>query len=238
MIVESEKNLQNNKQSASRDFKLIVVAGVTSGAGKTSVSEAIISLLSKQHKTGAAKITVTHGERGCPHGGKGCNTCSGLGGDFQIIKKASVISQKGTDTGRFETAGGNPVVWAITKDFAFEKAWYELRKSFQAQSCVVVESNTLALKIKPDMMVMVVDPSVSGKLWKTSARLLIERSDILIFNKRGNENQIKVTLEETKKIRGDKNDILFVTHPHDVVKEKIFIETLERLLFNDNRVVG
>ena len=237
MLVETEKNLQNTKHPVRRDFKVIAVAGVTSGSGKTSLAEAIIKLLSKQNLVGAAKITVTHGEKGCPHGGKGCNTCSSLGGEYQIINKPSVISQRGTDTSRFETAGGKPVVWVITKDTAFVEAWCEAVESFQAESFIVVESNTLALKSKPDMTVMIVDPSVSRKLWKTSACLLIEQADVLVFNKRGNENQVALALEETKKIRGDKNGIIFVNHPHEIVKEKAFIENLESLLFNDDRVV-
>src|SRR4051812_48142542 len=97
------------------ELRTIVVAGIASGAGKTSVAEAVTGLLAGLCPTAAAKITVTHGERGCPHGGKGCNVCSSLGGNFQIIERASVIEQPGTDTARLLKAGGRPVVWAITR---------------------------------------------------------------------------------------------------------------------------
>lgn len=210
------------------DIPLIVIAGVTSGCGKTSVAEASINWLSRRNRVAAGKITVTHGDRGCPHGGKSCNTCSSLGGDFQIIKKQLIINQKGTDTYRFQKAGGKPTVWAITRDAAIGEAWSEMKKNFSEVQLTVIESNTLALITKPTIAVMVVDPTVSRRLWKLSAEHLIGKADLIVFNRRGSEEQIKSTIAEVKRLRGNTEDMIFVAHPHKVTEDERYIEKLNR----------
>jgi Ni2+-binding GTPase involved in maturation of urease and hydrogenase len=218
MVIDTEQS--------DNGLKLIVVAGVASGAGKTSFAEAVIKWLSSRVKTAAAKITVTHGERGCPHGGKGCNTCSSLGGEYQVISKPSVISQEGTDTARLEKAGGVPTIWSITRDDAITKAWREMKKHFTESDCVVVESNTLALVTKPALTLMIVDPTVSRRLWKPSAKGLISEADIVVFNKRGGEEKQKATLEEVLSFRHSMRGILFVEHPSKIVEDEYFIKRL------------
>jgi hypothetical protein len=204
------------EDAAPLKIQVIVVAGVTSGAGKTSVAEAVTRLLARRHSTAAAKITVTHGERGCPHGGKGCNVCGSLGGEFQIITREGVISQPGTDTARLYEAGARPVLWTIAREQSVQDAWREMLTLMSGARCAVIESNTLALLITPALTLMVVDPSVSRRLWKPSAERLIATADYLIFNDRGAEDKRRKLLEEIARLRGTKNGLLFVAHPHEI----------------------
>lgn len=206
---------------------VVVVAGVTSGAGKTALAEAVTRILSKTYRTAAAKITVTHGERGCPHGGKGCNVCGALGGNYQIITRASIISQPGTDTARLAEAGGSPVLWAITRELFIADAWREMKALMKDAGCAVIESNTLALTIRASLTLMVVDATASRRLWKPSAEQLIATSDLLIFNDRGPENKRQVLLEEVRSLRGSTDGLVFVPHPHEVKRHTAFIARLE-----------
>lgn len=206
--------------------RAFVVAGVTSGAGKTSLAEAVIRILSRRYPTAAAKITVTHGERGCPHGGKGCNVCSALGGDYQIITSQSIIQQPGTDTARLAEAGACPVIWAITRELFIADAWREMKSLVKGVRCMVIESNSLALTIRPAITLMVVDPTVSRRLWKPSAAHLIASADLLVFNDRGPESKRRVLLEEIKALRGSIHGLLFVTHPHDIEHRLDFVTRL------------
>jgi hypothetical protein len=203
------------------------VAGVTSGAGKTSLAEAVIRTLSARIPTAAAKITVTHGTRGCPHGGKGCDVCGSLGGEFQVITRASIISQPGTDTARLSEAGAFKVLWAITREDFIKDAWQEMRAMVGGAKCFVVESNTLALTIKPSLTLMIVDPTVSRRLWKPSAERLITTADFLIFNDRGPEEKRQSLLEEIKRLRGTSSNLLFVAHPHEIENHPVLIESLK-----------
>lgn len=208
-------------------LRVVIVAGVTSGAGKTSVAEAVTTLLSNRYPTAAAKITVTHGDRGCPHGGKGCDVCGSLGGNYQVITRSSIISQPGTDTFRLSQAGASKVLWTITGEQFIKDAWLEMRSSMNDIRCAVIESNTLALVIRPALTLMVADPTVSRRLWKPSAEQLIASADYLIFNDRGPENKRRALLEEIGRLRGSTEGILFVSHPHEITSRSDFIAILE-----------
>jgi hypothetical protein len=211
-------------------LRTIVVAGASSGVGKTLVAEVLTGLLARrQHPTAAAKITVTHGERGCPHGGKGCNVCSSLGGDFQIITRKSIIEQEGTDTSRLSKAGAQPVVWAITRDLFVAETWRAIRPLMLDASFAVIESNTLALTIKPTLTLMIVDPSVSRKLWKTSAEHLIRYADHVIFNDRGTAEKRAILLDEIEQVRGTANDLIFTPHPSKLAEHPAIIKSLDKL---------
>jgi molybdopterin-guanine dinucleotide biosynthesis protein len=209
---------------------VIVVAGVTSGAGKTSLAEAMVRVLSERYRTGAAKITVTHGELGCPHGGKGCDVCGSLGGNFQVITREDIISQAGTDTARLKTAGASKVLWTITREQFVGDAWSEMRSFMKDAQCVVVESNTLALVIKPQLTLMIADPTVSRRLWKPSAERLIAEADYLIFNDRGPEPKRVALMEEIKRLRDHPVEPLFLAHPHEISTQEPFMHRLHKLI--------
>ncbi|MBV9211088.1 MAG: hypothetical protein JOZ52_10690 [Acidobacteria bacterium] len=207
----------------------IVVAGVSSGAGKTSVAETLTGVLSKMCRTAAAKITVTHGERGCPHGGKGCNVCSSLGGDFQLIDREAIITQQGTDTARLRAAGASPVVWAITKDVAIQAAWAKMRGMLSGAACAVIESTTLTEHIRPALTFMIVDPTVSRKIWKPSAERLIASADYLILNHRGTFEQNQSMLKEINRLRPHAKTLIHVSHPHEIARDETIIDALNHI---------
>ncbi len=231
MVVSHDKKLASIATTEGDDAtpRTVVVAGTSSGVGKTSVAEAITNLLARWCPTSAAKITVTHGERGCPHGGKGCNVCSSLGGDFQIITRASIITQAGTDTARFAEAGAQPVLWTIAREEFVSDAWSEMRGLLKGTTCAVIESNTLALRIAPTITVMVVYPTASRRLWKASAEGLIATADYLVFNDRGPQEKRRALLEEIERLRGSQKNLLFVPHPHEVTRDTALYGLLEEI---------
>jgi hypothetical protein len=75
---------------------------------------------------------------------------------------------------------------------------------------------------------MVVDPTVSRRLWKPSAEQLIATSDYLIFNDRGPEDKRERLLEEIERLREATLGLLFVSHPHEIENHKSLIESLTR----------
>lgn len=229
MVVSNKEKMAGYEvmEEQEGEIRTIVVAGVTSGAGKTSVAEVVLRLLSSRCPTAAAKITVTHGERGCPHGGKGCDVCGSLGGNFQVITKESVIKQPGTDTARLSEAGAQRVLWAITREMFVADAWREMKSLMRGARLAVIESNTLALTIRPELTLMVVDPTVSRRLWKPSAESLIASADLLIFNDRGSSEKRRALLEEVERLRGTTEDLLFVTHPHEINHHQPLVTRLE-----------
>jgi hypothetical protein len=228
VVYETENNSsQVNDAGPTDDLRTIVVAGVSSGAGKTCLAESMTRALAGRFQTAAAKMTVTHGERGCPHGGKGCDVCGSLGGEFQVITRENIIKQEGTDTARLAAAGASPVVWAITKEAAVLEAWREMSRLMRGAACAVIESNTLALVIKPALTLMIVDPSVSRKIWKPSAEHLIAHADYVIFNDRGPKEKRAERLAEVESWRGSTQDLIFVFHPHQAAQHPALIARLK-----------
>lgn len=217
---------QGTEMEVEAGFKTVVVAGSSSGVGKTSVAETVTQILSPLGRIGAAKITVTHGDRGCPHGGKGCNVCSSLGGDFQVIVKDSIILQSGTDTSRLHAAGGRPVIWGITRDIAIKPAWESMSALLMDIDCAVIESNSLAQHITPSLTLMVVDASVSRKLWKPSAEHLIGSADYIVFNNRGSETQQETLMSEVQTLRNNMKSVVRVDHPHELLTHQDLIHSL------------
>lgn len=183
------------------DPTIVIVSGVASGAGKTSLAVAIIEFLRQSVPVAAVKITVTHDDRGCPHGGKSCNVCSSLGGDFQIVSRRDIIEQPGTDTARFVEAGAEPVHWGITRNTSIVQLWERMSPTLAFARFAVVESNTLALNLKGKVNLMIVDPSVSRRLWKPSATALIGSADLVIFNERGSSRQRESAWNELVALR-------------------------------------
>ena len=231
MVVSSDEKLSVGVKAKADNAtpRTIVVAGTSSGVGKTSVAEAVTEVLARRCPTSAAKITVTHGERGCPHGGKGCNVCGSLGGRFQIITRPAIITQQGTDTARFAVAGAEPVLWTIARAEFVSDAWSEMRELLKPTVCAVIESNTLALRIAPTVTLMVVDPSASRRLWKASAAELIATADFVVFNDRGPSEKRRALLEEIEHLRGSQKNLLFVEHPHEVTRDTNLSRRLEEI---------
>jgi hypothetical protein len=155
--------------------------------------------------------------------------CSSLGGDYQIIVTDSVISEPGTDTARLKSAGASPISWIITKDFAIGPAWEETRAQFTEVECVVVESNTLAEYIDPSLTVMVVDPSVSRKIWKPSAERLIASADFVVFNDRGANAQREALFNEIRSLRGNLTNVLRVSHPSEIIASQELMHNLQSI---------
>jgi hypothetical protein len=208
--------------------KLVVVSGVASGSGKTTLAAAVISYLQRAHATSAVKLTVTHGEQGCPHGGKSCNVCSSLGGDYQIITRRDIIEQQGTDTAQFAGAGASPVLWCISRDIAIVKCWRAVAQTISTSRFVVAESNTLAIAGEPDLNLMIVDPTVSRRLWKESATRLIASADLVLFNDRGDPTRRDVALAETRELRGQ-GEITIIQHPATSANEPAVTSRLNAL---------
>jgi hypothetical protein len=237
MVVSNKEKIDGTRgvqaEEAQAEFSAFVVAGVASGAGKTALAETVTRLLSTRFPTAAAKITVTHGERGCPHGGKGCNVCGTLGGDFQVITKESVIMQSGTDTQRLSSAGAHPVLWTITREMHVADAWAQMKALMRTARCAVVESNTLALVIRPALTLMIVDPTASRRLWKPSAERLIREADVLVFNDRGPQGKRQSLLEEVERLRGPEN-LFFVPHPSGLEQNSAFKTMLETIVLNNS----
>jgi molybdopterin-guanine dinucleotide biosynthesis protein len=163
-------------------MKTIIVSGASSTAAKTTLAEAVLSKL-RGRAWGGVKITVTHDiVQGCPRGGSGCGVCASVPTGYRVMTDPETIAQPRTDTGRLTAAGADPVVWLITTPAFVRVGWEDVRRRFGPVDGVVVESNSLALCLKPDLTFFTINPRVPRSRWKASAPILIEQSDVVIIS--------------------------------------------------------
>lgn len=163
-------------------MKTVIVSGASSAAAKTALAEALLAEL-RPRAWGGVKITVTHDvAQGCPRGGQGCGVCASIGGGYRLVTDADTLAQSDTDTGRLLAAGAYPVLWLITTPPFVRLGWTDVHSRLGALDGVVVESNSLALCIKPDLIFFTINPRVPRSRWKASAPILIEQSDVVIIS--------------------------------------------------------
>lgn len=207
---------------------VVSISGAASGMGKTAVAEAAIRVLTRAGcRVGAAKVTVTHPGKGCPHGGKSCGVCGSLGDDFYITEKHSVINTEKTDTARFVAAGAAKTLWLVTKPDAAREAWRQLSRRYGEADVVVIESNTLASIATAVPTVFVADPGINSGIWKASTRELIERAELLVVNHHRASSAGESSLAQLLEWRCGKL-VLEAADPRHLDESPLFIDTMIR----------
>ena len=130
---------------------IVGVGGVASEVGKTTL---ICDLL--QGLPGWEAIKTTRGHyRSC---GKDPHACcvSDLIGEAAVIRSGRELTyEAGKDTGRYWDAGATNVHWLIATDEQVREGIIEALKRVRSPG-VLIEGNSFASYVKPDLMIMVV----------------------------------------------------------------------------------
>jgi len=134
--------------------RLLVVAGQCSKVGKTALIGELISNL-PQFSWTAVKIT--------PHFETG-STVKAVEMVWPFGRQAFVICEDRdptteTDTGRFLTAGAARAIWVQTKGGRLKECLPSLAAKLGTCQHIVVESNAILEFWRPNLMLMVLDPS-------------------------------------------------------------------------------
>jgi hypothetical protein len=152
---------------------LVVVGGHSRNIGKTSVAAGIIRALPRAQWT-AVKITQ-HGHGICSQAGEPCACAIEYDHPFAISEETK---PSGTDSGRFLAAGAVRAYWLRTAVGELGHALPELRRIITSSVNVILESNSVMRFMRPDIYVVVVDPSNADM--KDSARLYLDRADAFV----------------------------------------------------------
>jgi len=139
----------------------IVLGSTGRNVGKTEFACAIIRAFHREYPIVGVKVTTVMGdERACPRGGDGCGACSTLEGDFQISEDRG--EQPGKDTARMLESGARRVFWVRCRRGKLHVALEALAPRLARRDLVVVESNSLAQAIEPDLFFMVRNGECGG----------------------------------------------------------------------------
>jgi len=154
---------------------IVVVGGHSRNIGKTSVVAGIISAFPEKHWT-AVKITQ-FGHGVCSADGETCECSTDPDHPFALTREAS--STSGTDTARYLAAGAGESLWLRTRTGELGFAMPALRRVVERSRYLIVESNSVLQFLRPDLYLVVVDPSNND--FKPSSRLYLDRADALLL---------------------------------------------------------
>jgi len=172
---------------------VVVVGGHSRNIGKTSVVAALIARLPELRWT-AFKITQ-YGHGFCTADGKPCQ-CQTEDSCVSITAERDATS--GTDTSRFLAAGAVRSLWVRTRVGMLAESMPRIRQELAASENAILESNSVLEFLKPDLYLVVVDPSVDD--WKDSARRFFSRADAVLLC--GNSGASALTIPaETPRFR-------------------------------------
>ena len=131
----------------------MVLGSTGRNSGKTEFACAVIRTFHREYPIIGVKITtVMDEERSCPRGGDGCGACSTLEGDFEIGEERG--AHPGKDTARMLESGARRVFWVRCRKGRMRAALEALERRLGRRDLVVVESNSLAQAIEPDLFFM------------------------------------------------------------------------------------
>jgi hypothetical protein len=162
-------------------MSIIVIGGHSRSVGKTSVVAGLISALPEFHWT-AFKITQ-YGHGICSADGQACDCATG---DHSWAISEEKNRAGDSDTARFLAAGANRVWWVRTEQGRLAEAMPALRERLQDAPHVIIESNSILKFLRPDLYIIVLDPSTTD--FKTSAREFMDRADAAILHETRNDN--------------------------------------------------
>jgi len=154
---------------------LVVIGGHSRSVGKTSVVAGLISALPEFEWT-AAKITQ-YGHGICSANGEACDCATG---DHSWAISEEGDLQGNSDTSRLLEAGAKRVFWVRTEQGRLAEAMPTLRQRIHSAKNVILESNSILKFLRPDLYLMVLDPSTAD--FKTSAREFLDRADAVILH--------------------------------------------------------
>ena len=160
-------------------MSIIVIGGHSRSVGKTSVVAGLISALPDFHWT-AFKITQ-YGHGICSADGQACDCATG---DHSWAISEEKNRAGDSDTARFLAAGAKRVWWVRTEQGRLAEAMPALRERLQDAPHVIIESNSILKFLRPDLYIIVLDPSTTD--FKTSAREFMDRADAAILHETRN----------------------------------------------------
>lgn len=173
---------ENHVRSRRAPFsaRLFVVGGQSQKVGKTALAVDLIRAFPKARWT-AVKITP-YIEVGCPVVGPDCTCAAGahtyaIRQEFERSGDSDRLNM--VDTKRYLAAGAERAFWVRTKEGQLKDALDPLGAMLQGAENVIIESGAIVRFWKPDLFLMVLDPSAAD--FKPSARAALRLVDIFVF---------------------------------------------------------
>jgi molybdopterin-guanine dinucleotide biosynthesis protein len=159
----------DNPHCEHMEHRIIVIAGTSSNAGKTTLLCDLLRELTRDESWEAIKLTRGH-YRSCGKDPRACCVSHLLGDQPMVRSGRDETYAAGKDTGRYWEAGASDVHWVIVADGQVEQGIRTALARVKSGR-VLIEGTSLLKFIEADFVVMVARPDqVSRAPIKPSAR--------------------------------------------------------------------
>ncbi len=206
-------------------MKIFSVGGSQKGVGKTTLA---CFLLKNFPRFGALKVTVCSGGV-CPRPDP-CGVCARLDEPFAIIDDDATINAPHTDTARLKVAGAAKVVWLQATEAGLRDGIQEALSRFPGFEGVVAEGNHF-ISAYPTPGISMMALSVGFNDFKPSARVISDKVDLLVFNRRGGESHsdFLAMLKDLPERLADKQVFLVEPEKAESIDNELFLSRLAGL---------
>lgn len=161
---------------------MIMIGSFGRNSGKTALAEALIEKWRGSYSIIGLKVTaITEDDKGgrlCPRGGAGCGVCSGIEGDYELLRETETQGVK--DTSRLLAAGADMVYWLRSTRCGLFNGFLEFSRIVADNSLIICESNSLREHVKPGVFVMM--RSEEDEAVKPSAKHVAGLADFVVQN--------------------------------------------------------
>jgi hypothetical protein len=154
-------------------MRLVVVGGQGRKVGKTSVIAGLIRGLNTLAWTA---VKVSHHADGA--GSRDAPSAEELPAHLDFLLSEESDPKGHGDTSLYLAAGARRALWLRARGGGLARALPGLLEALEGDEHVIVESNSLLGFLKPDVFLMVIDPS--GRDLKASARQFLGRADAFV----------------------------------------------------------
>lgn len=136
-------------------MRIVTVSGTASEVGKTTLVCALLERL-----PGWAAIKVTRGHyRSCGKDPETCCVSHLLGPEPRVYADRATTDEPGKDTGRYWAAGAADVRWVVAASGQEDEGLKRALADLGEVPGVVVEGNRIVRALRPDLAILVADPS-------------------------------------------------------------------------------
>lgn len=157
--------------------RMLMIGSTGRNSGKTTFAIEGIRRWKEKYPVIALKVTSMEELNGnCPRGGHGCNGCSNLGANYELIEELDPNTAK--DTSQLLKNGASRVFWLRSLRTHLSQSMEDFLKLVPSNAVIICESNSLRKVVEPGAFIIL--NNTKNGLMKITAQNVLEYADLVI----------------------------------------------------------
>jgi hypothetical protein len=159
--------------------QMVLIGSTCRNSGKTTLAVELIKKWKNKFPVIALKITTIKDKNGkCQRGGHGCDACTNIKGNFQLLEENDKTKNK--DTSLLLLSGAEKVYWLKCLNTHIYDGINYFMDQLPKDALIICESNSLRNVVIPGSFIML--KNAENDVIKPSASEVIDKADVIIEN--------------------------------------------------------